>query len=91
MESAVVVFSAIIAVASLAVALIVAGHVLRRRGKPLLTPEMVSRRGLSWLLLGLSATLVFALLRVSVLIPLPVAGLGVFFLIKDGRRRRDQP
>jgi hypothetical protein len=32
-ESAVVVFSAIIAVASLAVALIVAGHVLRRRGK----------------------------------------------------------
>ena len=77
MEVAIVLLATAIGVVGLVVTALVAGRLMTQRPRTRMSLGALSRRGLAWLALGLSATALFIYLHVSPLIPLPLVILGL--------------
>ena len=86
MEFAAVAMGVVAALAGLIIVLVVLTRVVHVRPRRLLEHGLISSRGVAWLALGVVSMAVFGLLHISPLIPLPVALVGVFLLIRDAHR-----
>ncbi|NLE94188.1 MAG: hypothetical protein GX600_00700 [Dehalococcoidia bacterium] len=83
MEFAAAAVGVVAALAGLIIVLVVLTRVVHVR---LLEHGLISSRGVAWLALGVASMAVFGLLHISPLIPLPVALVGVFLLVRDAHR-----
>ncbi len=86
MEFAAAAIGAVAAMAGLVIVAVVLTRVARVRPQRLLDRALISTRGVAWLALGVVSMVAFGLLHVSPLIPLPVALVGVYLLVRDARR-----
>lgn len=86
MEFAAAAIGAVAALAGLVIVAVVLTRVARVRPQRLLDRDLISTRGVAWLALGVVSMVAFGLLHVSPLIPLPVALVGVYLLVRDARR-----
>jgi len=88
MEMAVVLLSSVVAIAAAVIALVVSARLLRQRKGPLPVSRIASTIGFRWLVLGIGAMVVYALLNLSIVLPLLIA-LGGLVAVAIGLRRRD--
>ncbi len=90
MEVIVVTFAVAVALVALGIAALVLIKVVKMPPRRRLWNRLAATPGLRWVVLGLSATMIFGLLNLSVLIPVLIT-IGGITSIALSLRKRDNP